>query len=132
MAQLTCIVVTPEQTALETEADFIVLPLSDGEIGLAPGRAPLIGRLGYGEMRLRKGEKTLRYYVDGGFVQVVNNTVSVLTGRAIAAEKIDVAVAQKQLAAAKGPTPTDELYMLQEKSILQARAQINTAKKAGK
>ena len=132
MAQLTCIVVTPEQTALESEADFLVLPLADGEIGIAPGHAPLIGRLGYGELRLRKGEKTLRYYIDGGFVQVVKNVVSVLTGRAMPADKIDVAVAEKQLVAAKGAAPTDELYALQEKAILQARAQIQTAKKSAR
>ena len=48
MAELSCLVVTPERTVLEAEADFIALPLFDGEIGIAPGRSPLIGRLGYG------------------------------------------------------------------------------------
>ena len=132
MAQLTCLVVTPEQTALETEADFIALPLSDGEICIAPGRAPLIGRLGYGEMRVRKGDKTTTYYVDGGFVQVVKNVVSVLTSKAVPTEKVDVAAAEKQLAATHGPAPTDELYALQEKAILQARAQIRAGRKAGR
>ncbi len=36
--QLTCIVVTPETTALEETADFVALPLDDGEIGILPGR----------------------------------------------------------------------------------------------
>ena len=36
-----------------------------------PGHTPLIGRLGYGEMRIRHGKQTERFYVDGGFVQVV-------------------------------------------------------------
>ena len=40
MSQLTCIVVTPEETAVETQADFIALPLFDGEIGLAPIMRP--------------------------------------------------------------------------------------------
>jgi F-type H+-transporting ATPase subunit epsilon len=132
MAHLTCIVVTPEQTALEAEADFIALPLFDGEIGVAPGRAPLIGRLGYGELRLRRGEKTTSFYIDGGFVQIADNVVSVLTSNAIAPEKIDLGAAEKQLAAAKGAAPTEELFSAQEKSRLQARAQIRIGRKLGR
>ena len=47
-----CIVVTPEATVLDEPADFVALPLYDGEIGIAPGHAPTLGRLGYGEMRV--------------------------------------------------------------------------------
>jgi len=76
---LQCTVVTPERKALDRAVEFIALPLYDGEIGIAPGHAPLIGRLGYGEMRLRHNNETSRFYVDGGFVQVVDNQVAVLT-----------------------------------------------------
>ena len=89
MAQLQLIVVTPESTVLDEQADFVALPLYDGEIGIAPGRAPLIGRLGYGELRVVVGGQTTRYYVDGGFVQVADNVVSVLTNRALPAASID-------------------------------------------
>ena len=70
---LECVVVTPEETTLQTPAQFIALPLFDGEIGIAPGRAPMIGRLGFGEMRIREGNHVYRYYVDGGFVEVSGN-----------------------------------------------------------
>ena len=83
MTVLNCIVVTPEKTAVEQKADFVALPLFDGEIGIAPGRAPMIGRLGFGELRIRNGDTVLRYYVDGGFVQVSGDVVTVLTNRAI-------------------------------------------------
>ncbi len=69
MAKLSCIVVTPEKTALEESTEFVALPLYDGEIGFMPGRAPMIGRLGYGELRFTDGGQSTRYYVDGGFVQ---------------------------------------------------------------
>ena len=57
----------------------------------------MIGRLGCGEMRLRVGEKTQRYYLDGGFVQVRQNEVAVLTEQAIPADQIDEAAARKVL-----------------------------------
>ena len=98
---LTCTVVTPEQTALETKAEFVALPLFDGEIGIAPGHSPMIGRLGYGEMRITEGGHVHRFYVDGGFVEVVGNVVSVLTNRALPAEDLDADVAARQLASAR-------------------------------
>ena len=70
---INCIIVTPEATVLETDAEFVALPLHDGEIGIAQQRSPMIGRLGFGELRIRNGSEVDRYYVDGGFVQVVDD-----------------------------------------------------------
>ena len=83
MAELQCIVVTPEQTVRETPADFVAVTLFDGEIGIAPGHTPLIGGLGYGELRIRHGKEVERFYVEGGFVEVLSDAVSLLTNRAI-------------------------------------------------
>ena len=131
MATVKCVVVTPEATSLEQEADFVVVPLYDGEKGIAAGHSPLIGRLGYGELRLKSGGASQRYYVDGGFVQVEANTVSVLTSRVIPAEKLDADVAEEQLrAAAKRPANTPELLDIRERAVAQARAQIRLAGKA--
>src|SRR5882757_7673331 len=94
---LSCIIVTPEATVLDTPCEFVALPLFDGEAGVAPGRAPLIGRLGYGELRVRQAGQTSRYYVDGGFVQVADNIVSVLTNKAVPAAALDATAAQQQL-----------------------------------
>ena len=131
MAELNCIVVTPEATALETTAEFVALPLYDGEIGIAPGRSPLIGRLGYGEMRIKGGGKTSRFYVDGGFVQVADNVVSVLTGKAVSAEKLNAAEAQKHLEAAQRlPSNTPELMEIRDRTVMQARGQLHVAQRA--
>jgi F-type H+-transporting ATPase subunit epsilon len=131
MPELTCTVVTPEQTALETKAEFVALPLYDGEIGIAPGHSPLIGRLGYGEMRIKTGGTTLTYYVDGGFVQVADNVVAVLTNRAVPSKSLDAAAAETQLEAAlRKPANSPELLEIRERQIAQARAQLRTARRA--
>ena len=54
---LRVVVVTPEQTVLDATTDFVALPLYDGELGVAPSHAPMIGRLGYGELRIGHGER---------------------------------------------------------------------------
>lgn len=131
MAQLTCVVVTPEAKFLDQPADFVVLPLYDGEIGIAPGRGPLIGRLGFGEMRVRHGSKTDRYYVDGGFVQVVANVVTVLTGLAQPSRDIQEDKAREQLAkAATQRAATPELLASRDRTIAQARARIRARQRA--
>jgi F-type H+-transporting ATPase subunit epsilon len=128
---LTCTVVTPEQTALETQADFVALPLFDGEIGIAPNHSPLIGRLGYGEMRIKSGSQTHVYYIDGGFVQVAGNVVAVLTNRAVPAAKLDAAAAEGQLQSANQRVAnTPELFEIRDRQVAQARAQIRTARRA--
>src|SRR5947209_11081083 len=92
---LQCVVVTPERAVLDEPCDFVALPMYDGELGVLPGRAPLIGRVGYGELRVRQGDRTRRFYVDGGFAQIRNNVVSVLTGKAIPAEEVSPDAAKR-------------------------------------
>src|SRR4051794_11590442 len=116
-----CVVVTPERAVLDEAADFVALPMYDGELGVLPGRAPLIGRLGFGELRTRRGGAVRRYYVDGGFAQVRNNVVTVLTPRAVRAEDINTGEAQRALEAALAPAPTPEAQAGQLKSQERAR-----------
>ncbi len=129
-ATLQCTVVTPERAVLDEAADFVVLPLYDGELGVLPGRAPLIGRLGAGELRLRRGERTKRYFVDGGFAQVRGNVVTVLTPRAVPAGDIDPAAARQALEAALRPGATPEAQEAQLQAQDRARAQLRVAARA--
>ena len=90
-----CIVVTPEKAVLDQNAEMVVLPMIDGELGVLQGRAPLIGRLGAGELRLKSGATVTRYFVEAGFVQVRSNVVTVLTANAKPAATVttDLAIA---------------------------------------
>lgn len=80
---LQCVIVTPEKAILDEKAEFIVLPMLDGELGVQPGRAALIGRLGKGELRLKNGTETKKLTIDGGFAQVRSDVVTVLTTRIV-------------------------------------------------
>jgi F-type H+-transporting ATPase subunit epsilon len=127
---LQCVVVTPERAVLDEQADFVALPMYDGELGVLPGRAPLIGRLGYGELRTRRGNETKRFYVDGGFAQVRENTVTVLTPRALKAEEINAEKANLALHEAMAPAATPEAQENQLKKQAQARAQLRVAQRS--
>lgn len=109
--KLRLVIVTPERTLLDEPASALRFPLYDGSIGILPGRLPLIGRLGTGELKVTTDSGEKSYFIDGGFVQVLGPTVSLLTHRAMPVENLSVAEAEKQLAAAQSRTAhTDEEF----------------------
>jgi F-type H+-transporting ATPase subunit epsilon len=124
------IIVTPDRTVSDQQADFVALTLFDGEIGIAPGHTPLIGRLGRGEMRIAHEKGLDRYYIEGGFVEVLGDVVTVLTQRAIPAGQIDAEVAQEQLdTALSKPAATREARAARDLAIEQSRAQLRVARR---
>jgi F-type H+-transporting ATPase subunit epsilon len=115
--RLQCIIVTPERTVLDEMTEFVVLPLYDGELGVLPGRAPLTGRLGYGEMRATHSGKVERFFIEGGFVQVRADVISVLTPKAVPVKDINVDALEHQ-----APSLTGE-------ALNKVRAQLRVAGK---
>lgn len=122
------VVVTPEMTVLDESVDFVVAPLFDGELGVAAGHAPVIGRLGYGELRYRIAGQTHHYFVEGGFVQIADDVVSVMTGKAMPVSEIDVAEARQQLDAAIARTAAGAEAAARDRDIAQARGKLRVAK----
>ncbi len=74
-------VITPERTLFDGEAESVVAPAWDGELGILRGHAPLMALLGEGKLRIRHGGQTEFFHVAGGFLQVVNNVVTILSER---------------------------------------------------
>jgi len=75
-------VISPEKTVYEGEADSVVVPAWDGQLGIMKGHAPMLVLLGEGEMRVKEGASEERFHISGGFLQVVNDVVTVLSERA--------------------------------------------------
>lgn len=125
-----CVIVTPERAVLDETCEFVAVPMFDGELGILPGRVPMIGRLGYGELRTRKGNAVHRYYVDGGFVQVKEGLVTVLTSKAIKAADINVVAVQKSLESAQKLASDEHSLAAQLQTQLRARAQLRVARHA--
>lgn len=93
-----CVAVTPEKTVVEQEVKFVVVPLFDGEYGIAEDHAAVVGRIGAGEMRLTRPDDSVEnWYVEGGFVEVSDNVVSLLTNYACLMDALDVEVAKSRL-----------------------------------
>ena len=77
-------VISPERTLFEGTARGVVAPAFDGEMGILPMHAPLMTLLGRGMLRVDTAEGEKRFVVTGGFLQVVDDTVRVVTESATA------------------------------------------------
>ena len=106
---LRCIVVTPEKTELDCEANAINLPMFDGSLGVLAGPQ--------------------KYFVDGGFAQVEDNVVNLLTERALPVDMLDVGESEKVLVEAlELPSNTPELAAIKATAVLRARCQLRSAR----
>jgi F-type H+-transporting ATPase subunit epsilon len=94
-------IVTPERLAYSEEVDAVVLPGSEGELGILPHHAPLVSTLGTGELRIRRGGEEELFAIAGGFLQVLPNKVVVMAETADMASEIDLEKAQQARAEAE-------------------------------
>jgi len=75
-------VISPERSLFEGEADALVAPAFDGQVGILPRHAPFLTLLGDGVLTVRQGAEAQRFKVAGGFLQVVGDAVRVVAGGA--------------------------------------------------
>jgi F-type H+-transporting ATPase subunit epsilon len=122
-------IVTPEACVYSDAIDSVVIPTTDGEVGILPGHIPLLTQVDHGELRVTKGSAVTLLAVSGGFAQVSADKVSVLAENAITEEKIDEQAAEKAMQRAqealraREKLPPDEVE-LQERILRFAAAQI--------
>jgi F-type H+-transporting ATPase subunit epsilon len=79
---MTVSVISPEQTLYAGEATSVVAPAFDGEVGILAGHAPMMTLLGRGTLRVTRGTEQQRFAVEGGFLQVVDDAVRIVTEKA--------------------------------------------------
>jgi F-type H+-transporting ATPase subunit epsilon len=123
-----CSVITPEQAVLEANATFVAFPAHDGEVGILKNRAPLLFKMGIGVLRVETPEGNHRFFVDGGFAQMVDNRLTLLTEQAKRPADIDRAAAGRALAEARAlPMVSDAEFAARQKAMRRAEVQIRIA-----
>jgi F-type H+-transporting ATPase subunit epsilon len=88
-------VVTPEKEILSEEVDEVIVPTTTGQLTILPHHVPLLSQLAPGELQIKKGEKTEHLVVIGGFLEVGENTLTILADYAASGKDISEAAAQQ-------------------------------------
>ena len=124
------VVVTPERELVRAQVESVQVPGKDGALGILPGHAPLVGRLGTGVLAYAAAGRRRYLSISGGFIEVLPGQVRVLADQAERAEDIDVEKARAELkraeeALAHQTTETDPVETLAAEE--RARARVDAA-----
>ncbi len=125
-----CTVITPEAAVLDCDATSVAFPAHDGEMGILNHRAPLICRMGIGTLRIEGPDGPHRFFVDGGFAQVVENRLTLLTEQAKTIDELDGEKAAEALVEAKAMKITDDTsYTARDRALQRAQVQLKLVKR---
>ncbi|WP_234731201.1 ATP synthase F1 subunit epsilon [Acidocella facilis] len=95
-------IISPERLLLAREVDMVVVPGTEGDLGILPGHSKLVTSLRGGLVDIYEaGKITDRFFVTGGFAEVTEGRCSVLADEIIRQADLDPAAAQAKLAEAK-------------------------------
>lgn len=115
-----CSVVTPERAVLEVEdARSVTFPAHDGEVGIMKGRAPLLTRMGIGKLRVESPSGAEELFVDGGFAQMVDDKLTILTEQALPLDAVDTDSAKASFGEAQAIQVTDERSFRKRQAALE-------------
>ncbi len=117
-------VVTPEREVAALMAKFVALPAFDGEMGILAKRAPLLTQLGSGLLRIEGADGAkVSFFVSGGFAQMVEDKLTVLTPEALEPSAVSAEAARTGLEkAAALPNRTDAEAEKRQRAYDRARA----------
>src|SRR5882672_918181 len=94
---LTLEIVTPEARVYTDTIDTVVIPTTEGEIGVLPGHIPLLTQVEHGDLRVTKNGQIQSLAVSGGFAEIEDDRVHILAEHAITEEKIDETAVENAL-----------------------------------
>lgn len=99
----TCKLITPEARILDAEVTYASVPMHDGQRGIMHLTSAVVGKLGPGRLRLDfpSGSGSKSWFIEGGFMQNVNDELTILAQGAIPADKLDLQEAKAELAEAE-------------------------------
>lgn len=126
-------VISPEKLLLARPVDMVVIPGTEGDLGILPGHAKLITGLRGGVIDLYENDKiTDRFFVSGGFAEVTETNCTVLADAIVKVADLDTQRAARELEAAERAyanvnADDSEAYRLASDRLISAQAMVDAA-----
>lgn len=128
--------VSADRVVWQGEAREVLARTLEGEIGILADHTPVLGALAPGTVEIRsESDERLLAAVDGGFISVARNHISVLAGRVLLADEIDLEAARGELSEAESAQSSvdssdDQARMRASERVAAARALVDTVERA--
>jgi F-type H+-transporting ATPase subunit epsilon len=129
-----CEIVTQDKSLFEGDVDIVIVPGSEGDMGILPGHAPLLATLGYGILRVRMKGEEHAFTIAGGVVEARPDMVTVLANVGENVEEIDVHRAEAAKAKAEellrkgSPADTDD-YRSIKTALLRSKIRLDAVRR---
>lgn len=119
----------------EPAADMVIVPGSEGEMGILPHHAPILTTMGFGEFRVKKGSAEEDFIIYGGIVEIRPDRVIALADLAESSYAVDVAKAEAARTSAQelmksGPPAEEEATILNELRRAEAAVRLHSKARA--
>jgi F-type H+-transporting ATPase subunit epsilon len=129
-----CEIVSEDKMVFQGDADIVVLPGADGEMGILPHHAPLLTTLKLGVITVRAQGKEEHFTVSGGVAEVQPDLVTILAAAAENIEEIDVTRAEAarkraEEVLAKGLPPDTDAYLAMEAALKRSNLRLDAVKR---
>lgn len=130
-----CEIVSQDRTVFEDDVDMVVLPGSEGEMGILPQHTPLLTTLQFGIITVKKGHETFYFTVAGGVAEVQPDIITVLADAAENVAEIDVARAEaarkraETLLAEVKPDANLDAYLAAEAALRRSNLRLGAVKR---
>ena len=132
-----CEIVSQDRTVFEGDVDMVVLPGTDGEMGILPNHSPLLSTIRLGVVKVRVNQQEELFTITGGLVEVQPDIVTILADAAENVEEINISRAEeaRQRAAqrlAEGPSPGTDAYLAAEAALRRSTLRLEVARRLGR
>lgn len=129
-----CEIVSQDKMVFEGDVDIVVLPGSEGEMGILPNHGPLLTSLKYGIITVRMGGREEHFTVAGGIAEIQPDIITILADAAENVAEIDVARAEaaRQRAEemlARGVPPDSDAYLAVEAALRRSNLRLDAVKR---
>ena len=129
-----CEIVSQDRMVYQGDADIVVLPGVDGEMGILPNHAPLLSALKFGILRVRYQDEEQVFSIAGGVVEVQPNLITVMADAAENVEEIDIARAEAARKRAEeilkeGPPPDTDSYLAMEAALRRSNLRLDAVRR---
>jgi len=129
-----CEIVSQDRLIFEGDADSVLLPGSEGEMGILPNHSPLLTTLKFGIIKVRQQNSEEVFTVAGGVAEVQPDIVTVLADRAENVSEIDISRAEAareraEKYLAEGPPPDTDAYLRMEAALRRSQLRLEAAQR---
>jgi F-type H+-transporting ATPase subunit epsilon len=129
-----CEIVSQDRMVWEGDADIVIIPGTEGEMGILPRHAPLLSTMKFGILKVRAQGREEVFAVSGGIVEVQPDIVTVLADAAENVEEIDVARAEAARERAEeflkaGPPPDTDAFLAMEAALRRSNLRLEAARR---